>query len=315
MAICMSAPHSYITIGVQKADGSCDMLVDVGKSIPHDKRQMGVLPIMHNMIWGKLDALVQNENKFVNGKKDDKEYAISYMAYEINFRQYLQFLAKLKNINPNISAYIPTNETQENITFELAPLSAHDEIITDEQNGLLTLKKDMNRLGFFTKDCRVAARQLAQASLPDQTPIDDTMPKAYFIPFACTNKILNGQLVEPLYILPPPPTAYNLDKKEQKPLFELYHRLEKIVQLNDKDPKTREKFDSIKKLYKSQIQDPNLTIDNLFSSIITWAEGNKDLIDHHRGFHFFWQNTATRNFIESIQKEQEQLSQQKSPGQ
>ena len=69
MAVCVAAPHSFISMGVQQDNGECAMLVDVGKAIPRSDRKLkrNQLSILLLMLLGRLNSEIMNEEKLVYG--------------------------------------------------------------------------------------------------------------------------------------------------------------------------------------------------------------------------------------------------------
>ena len=120
---------------------------------------------------------------------------------------------------------------------------------------------------------------------------------------SCPNTVKDGKFTQPLYILPPPPTAYHLHPKKQKLVTKLFRRLEEIIKINQTSDETRKKFIGIKSIYLHAVQDQEMSFQTLVESILTWSEKNKAVVDHHRGWHFFFQRTATRIMVDDIREE------------
>lgn len=293
--------HSFIVFGAQKSDGDQLILLDIGKAIPHDKRNHNSLSFLLLIATGLLNSDIINERKLIDGKVDNIKYPISYVAYEISYQHYKQFLSQLKTINPDIKAHIPIADSVNNITFEYQPLSAFNESVNGKPSELRLkeLAKDRKYLT-FRSNCRYAALDIARYTLPKDADTSFSMPTFMLQPFVCPNHVLNGELTEKLYLLPQPPvlTAANQDTYAIKKV--LYRRLEEILILNNDTDATRDKFENIKTLYQQVNRNQTMTITELVITIKQWAENNANIIDKHRGMNLFSQVTATRLLVNKI---------------
>ena len=315
IAVCMVKGHTMITAGVQHIDKTGEskqtMLLDVGKSIVLEKRKQSMFTILWQMLQGTLDSTIQNERVFVNREEKEKNknknpnLKVEYMAYEINYMQYLSLLTNLNDLNPELFAYIPNNDaTQDYINLEFAPIKnlTHEKNAGNKDIGAINENKD--KLS-FTHHCRKTGRTLLKTSFPE-TSIDDFGVSADIQGhLLCKSSITNGNFDANLVLLPPPPTAYNMGAEETKLLFKLYRRMDKILKLNEKSSLTMDKYEQHKKLYKSIVEQEEPSLNTILSSIITWGDENNKMIDKHRRCFNFFQPTASRKFINETVEQKE----------
>ena len=278
------------------------VLVDVGKMIPRRDRHRNPLYSFWLLLMGRLNAEICNEEKLVNGKMDHIPRLINYMAYEISLENYSEFLALLKNINPQIKAFIPTSESDDCVSFQHQPLETY------ERNNY-NVTPASKHLDFgshtitVTNNCRHATVDMARSNFPHETNNSLSLSNWFMKPFPCVTIVKDSQFIEPLFILPPPPTTYSLDPEKQQVLRTIYHRLEQVITLKQRSNDTREKFELIKELYIQSAGHQHQTIDALVAAIINWSVENKTLVDKHRGMHFFSQTTATRKMIRQLERQ------------
>ena len=303
MAVCMAPPHSFITLGFQTEDENI-ALVDIGKAFPRKNR--GKHSEFYNilmMLFSELDAMIDNENIFLNGREDNVYRRLNYSAYEVSYNNYLEFLSLLKSINPNIHAYIPYLEKKDNITFKYASLSDYTPVAIHAAPEVDHLKEKKDKLS-YKNNCRHAALDMAHFNLPKNTDTSLSLPTFYNKPFACNAIVYNAKFIQPLYILPAPPTAFpSLDKDKLIIMMMLYQRMEQIIRLDQDSIDTQQKFAGIRTLYTNETGTISRPLNQLISAIMEWSSINQTLVDKHRGFHFFFQSTATRKMIHRIEKE------------
>src|SRR3990167_5638864 len=300
IAVCMISTHSFLAAGVQQENGEYAMLLDVGKAVPRSERHYGILQSLWLMMTGQLPSDISNDQKLVLGSKASFERKVNYMAYAINYQQYLDLLAALKQLNPGIIAYVPTSETDEIITLDMQHL---DDYFCDNVTSTPALERVESHQDniSLTNNCRSAALDLASLSLREHIKDSISLPTCPLIKFPCTNVIKSSRFVEPLFIMPPPPTAYHTDVFTLAVITPIYRRMEKILRLHNTSADTREKFDAVKDLYLQLVKtERQPSLKDLLASINSWAEANKEVVDHHRGVHFFWQRTSTRKLVRTL---------------
>jgi hypothetical protein len=96
ISIAKSGVHSFLMLGVMK-NGNPELLAKVGKSNLIDK-DFGTSCAQQFTMFGKAvgtrtEALLVDE-----GLGDDQDLTISYQAYSINYKQYLECLAMIRDI-------------------------------------------------------------------------------------------------------------------------------------------------------------------------------------------------------------------------
>ena len=87
------------------------------------------------------------------------------MAYEISYNHYLQFLAALKHLNPELYAFIPIESSDNTITFSYQPLSTYLPANTKVTPTLAHLDNAQHTLS-IKNNCRTTAVDLAKINLP-----------------------------------------------------------------------------------------------------------------------------------------------------
>ena len=157
----------------------------------------------------------------------------------------------------------------------------------------------------FQNHCRLDAQRLLHSTFPNTSIDDFGVSGSIQGHLLCQSSITNGAFDKEIIILPPPPSSYNLGEKQTKILNKLYSRIEKILALNQDDESTKEKFEKTKNLYQSIVSREKPSLDDVLTSIISWAHQNQEMVDKHRRGWSFFQPTATRSFVEEVKKEKE----------
>jgi hypothetical protein len=275
MAACMQDLHSFMCVGIQYEDQN-QVLIEVGKAMPFNERNrfrccVNESVILFEMLFNSLHADFLNEHKLIQGKMDGIDRATSYIAYEISYDNYLQLLRSLKQINPHLYAYVPTQDADSIVTLEYQELMAFD-VESEEASSIVEHLTKTGQTLSFKSNCRDAVIDLTRLSLPLQS--DLSLPKHFYQSFACINTICNSQFVEPLYILPLPPTAYDLDIAKQAIMTKLYQQLKKILVIGTKKSVMHETFESLKELYTNEAGKPDQSIQALIHAIKSWRDNH-----------------------------------------
>ena len=114
-----------------------------------------------------------------------------------------------------------------------------------------------------------------------------------------------GTFNQPLYILPQPPTAFSCNDLERRQLFQLYQRMQTLLQCGFYHPQTRAKFEALKSLYQNLTANQSANIDFL-ETIVAFArdDANKVLIEQHRSWHFpFFHKTKTAEMFDDFEQQ------------
>ncbi|HEX2548564.1 MAG TPA: hypothetical protein VHM20_01960 [Gammaproteobacteria bacterium] len=227
IATCMEPNrHTFLCLGMMK-DDICIPLVGIGKHIP--KSELGrpnscnTLYTFFKMSVGVLHSEIANE-KFILGREDNKIRPITYLAFEIRYEDYYQFLKYLKYINSNIFAYQPNFEMKtKNIILEFKQLN---EFPDDLKTIPTTLKNLYNNKDYFSfvKNCRAAAIELLSLVLSPKIHISSMISSNCLMSFPFSTFIRNGQFSDPLHALPLPP----VDRKSAV-LANSYLQLQKSI--------------------------------------------------------------------------------------
>ncbi len=327
--------HSFLMLGVM--DGKNPKLfARVGKGNKIDE-SFGTdfsqqLTMVQKALFSNTEATLDDE-----GITRRKPVDISYQAYSITYKQYLDFLKMTKNINihqrnkygamvipdkhsddltyseeavkklrTGVSCYVPqNNEGKDSITFTYQTLNAEDskqEEIISQQKKIIQRASTLD----VSNTCRSTALDLLNYTL-GYTPDVATL-FAVGLNYTTT---LNAGVPSPatFYILPPPPNCFKLSVTKMKILEVLYERLESIPKINPGAEGTRDKYDELKDLYKKISGEPDLPLNTLLDNIAVHRKKNNHIFNAHRGqsfvswiLQFFGAKTATQQALDRIEK-------------
>ncbi len=158
--------------------------------------------------------------------------------------------------------------------------------------------------------CRHASVTLLDLILNgDSAAYQATVPNQFFKAMPCLATQNSGSYLEPLIIMPQPPSAYELSQDQHHILAKLYRRMENILKHHYNSPVTEAKFQLLKELYNELISDTEPSATHFLESICTYHSNDnyRKIINQHRGFHLpFFHQTRTAKLLLSLEKELQQ---------
>ncbi len=245
IAVCMESHlHTFLIAGTIQQSKFIP-LVDVGKHIPIPERgQRTTCNIFLRMLTGYLHSAISNEKLLVDNT-NEKEREVSYIAFDISYDDYLRFLQYLKFINPDIKAYIPTNESKSSgdILLEYQPLTTMQ---SDEKIQNTNLKDIYDRKDYlsFVNSCRSAAIELLKLVLPKEIAVTSIVPINFMYGFPFLTSFKSGELSSHLlFTLPAPPP------KDSPVLTNAYNQLQACLFTSQWNESTRKNFIALKDFY------------------------------------------------------------------
>lgn len=295
-----STPHSFIALGTRNEAGKIEISAELGKSLDRDRFNPPCSTLFKQTFY-HVDAAVYDEDclqrklfkeaqdhtdsvaegKAENDKvQDDKAYALSYMAYQLSHEQFLRFRLNVERVK-SLNDTPPEFKRPESI-------QRYD-----------IIKQKTTSLSFFN-NCRHTAIDFVELA-QERALSHDIVPRFFMNALPFKTAIQKHEWTRPLVILPLPPTALDVDEMMFNALSKLYCRLEKLSVQSDSNLMAKEKYKALVGLYKAQVHDSALSLNSLFGGIVMWQNHHSKLIDTHRGWHFFWQSTATRRCINEVQ--------------
>ncbi|ASQ46907.1 hypothetical protein [Legionella clemsonensis] len=297
--------HSFLFAGVQ-SNGKNHLLARVGKGrANHDRVCQFIFKFAFSSLKGEL---------FDEGisRRKGRRHAINYVAYTINYQQYLDFISLLqqiqgKKIQKSYECFKPVEEngTQVTLTYTdettvltrpIVPKPAADEII--EQMETL----------HCTNTCRHSALSLVNYVLDDKQATQN-VSKQFFndLPYQTTlvaddgdefEKVIREKKVVhqfvrptpeiPFYILPAPPSSFkNLAPLKLKVMTELYQQLEKMLHIAPESQETAYKFSLLKNLYNEKMGLNEESLSDFIASVGEWRNRYRQELKTLRKTYFF----------------------------
>lgn len=295
IALCQYKTHSFVNAGI--------ILNEEARLLASFGKVSAVEPTCANLmqtLFSQTKASIRNEPLIGHGNIDATP--ITYKAYEINYRQYIEFLLYMKQISknqqgPSLKAYCPSpNEPAIKLAWQSL------DCLGDAGN--LNNVYQHQRLNLVTNSCRHSALTLLRQGTGLKHP-GRGVSSFFFkqLPLTTTLQTDAMGLDDTLYLLPLPPEAY---AEPEAPLYSilqpLYLRLDDLTASHQANSLTKQKFSAIKTLYQSltQNQSPNMAM--LLQSLTTWVKNNKTLISSHRQNHWMSFPTATEKLFDALLK-------------
>jgi hypothetical protein len=308
IAIGKKKGHSFIMLGIHKANKVQELLCRVGKvfdlkeNADKEVEICSVFDALAGASFSSTAAKIQDEG--LNRKKLGHD-AISYQAYEISFQQYLEFIRILESIQTarnSFKCYKPISRTYNTILLE----STREKVLKARPlaGTLFSAIHDLS----LDNNCRHGAIKLVEETLGQPvSPLVSTnffndLPYKTFLDFGVPSQDI------PFYVLPPPPNSYtSLNAEKIKILEKLYNRMEQILLLDPNSEATQKKFNCLKDFYKGQIAEEikEPSIERLLYNIQTWKKENYQVLTTLRKTYFwdelFTRKSATLNMIEEME--------------
>lgn len=304
--------HSFIMLGVV-VDGKPLPLARVGKGNLIDK-SFGTglgsqLTMFKKVVTSGTDASLMDE-----GVDTDESFVsdVSYQAYAITFKQYLDFLVITREIQQaqrqyyqdriqndsgevysnlsypekgvrklilGIKCYVPIQQDEGKITFQYKPIDTFACSAHGEQAVRKGIIQDASVL-HSSNTCRTTARSLLNYTLNSSPHV----PALFAVGLAYQTKLVGSKpTATSFYILPPPPLAFTVSSSQMKTLKMLYKKLENLPKTEPTSPITKGKFDELKKLYQQIAGESNLSLTVLLDKITVHRAMHNELFDVHRG--------------------------------
>lgn len=296
IAVCTYKVHSYITLGVKNKE-EVNVLASIGK-----KAHQNTSPC--HFIFGNADASLNTE-PFMFGTKKNNE--VSYKAFSISYKHYIEFIAYLKNVArsqrqvnqvKSLHAYLPESNNPSRLLWSyIENFSSNESTLSDEDRAYYS------HINVINNSCRHGAIRLAQHA-SHRKDLGESASTCFFKSLPLTAIFCGGTVTKAtpyFYILPMPPTAFEgIDSKKAGILNQLYKRLDEIVLSEQQNPVTIQKFQKIKQLYIDLTQDDELPLLSVINGIETWERENQALIATHRKSHWFSFQTATQKMFAQL---------------
>lgn len=310
IAIAKKQTHSFIMLGSYKDNKVQELLCRAGKvfdlkqNTEHQAKICSVFGALAGAVFTSTAAKIQDEGLT---RRKLGHQAITYQAYDISFKQYLEFIRLLESIQkPNNSflCYKPVSRHYNSLLLE----STRQKVFKPRPLAG-SLFAAIHHLS-IDNNCRHGAIKLVEETLHQplsssvSTNFFSDLPYKSFLDFGVPSQDI------PFYVLPPPPNAYNsVNTKKLKVLEALYKQMEQIPVLEPNSELTQQKFMCLKDFYRQQVADEvqEPSIERLLFNIQNWKKENYQLLNKLRKT-YFWDDfitrkSATLNKVEELERD------------
>lgn len=323
--------HTFFQMGYLDINNNAHPLVELGKvSDGGLKYSDDGLRSISNALFSATGSFIKNEKRLLRQTCfTDLSFDMNYSAYKINNSQYLNFLSLLKQIelsnikfftehandinltkphkeiiDKRLFAYIPVGDNEYQYKHILDWDSGFNptETSTENRQQIVNRTSDLS----FNNTCRHTSIDFLDYILNAKTNNQFNNVPAFFITgMSCSTTMNSGAYTSKLYLLPLPPSAYELNSSQSKTLNSLFNRMEVLLQKDFGHPNTRQKFNLLNALYENLVSD--LKPELCFLSIIvkhSLKPAHKEIIDTHRGWHWpLFHQTKTHQMFEQFQND------------
>lgn len=318
--------HTSIMIGYIDENGDPQGIARVGKWIMDPDLAFNN-PILTQMAMITKGATVGAYANIASERiYGSKEYPnpVTYEAHAITYRQIKEFLMLIQEMRSDtisndtdgtmqlllhyarqkeINCYVPTNETEDSITFEFKDLCT-SELPNTALKGDVTKLIQSSQVFEINNNCRTTAKMVIEYMVGIKSDV------SRFI-FRSPNysTILRYSVPEKnsFYVLPPPPQAFsdkNLSAAQVETLESLYKQIKKIPQKHGNLELTHKKFNELKSMYTKISGQPNLGADAL---LIIISQSDESLLQSKRNPNYLSRllginTSSTKKNIDEIKK-------------
>ncbi|MDR3443453.1 MAG: hypothetical protein P4L65_10625 [Legionella sp.] len=296
ISINKSSMHSFVMLGVYDGNQVKHPLCRVGMAAVHEAVCDGyvvalVSRYIYQFFFSKAKAELKDE-KVVRNKIGS--YLINYQAYDITYKQYIEFIKILETIQTEKNKFccfkpIVEEGNEVILSYTNSPMQSDS-----PPPNTVHLKERLANLS-VRNTCRHSAVALIEEA--GKTPISSTVSNSFYRNLLCQTKLEYGvpSKAIPFYVLPVPPAAYpGLNKATKKIIDTLYKRMENLLKIEANSEETQKKFACLKQLYVQTIgPQQEQTLDELLHSIQTWKLENQSTLASLRKI-YFWDRFITR---------------------
>lgn len=298
--------HTFIMLGVYDQHKVTHVLGRVGKvAIPdgyHDSAFCDGLLFILQALFTNTKARLEDEGI---ERRSRRLSAINYQAYDITYRQYIEFIHVLEALQTpenKFFCYIPDYECGDEVTLSYRNV---DESLHQPQMD--KIKKSAGGLN-IGNTCRHTAIDIVEEV--QRAPVSSSVSNIFFrnLPYETNLEYGKPSADIPFYVLPITPAAYpNLAESQKWVVEKLYRRMEQMLLLEPHAQQTQDKFAQLKALYK-QIIGPQqqLSLRELLASIQQWKQDNQTSLAALRKTYpwdfFCTRQSATMKTVQQIEE-------------
>lgn len=302
IAICKKGSHSFLMLGLHENYQVSHLLCRVGKffDVGSEKPDcFSINKLLFEAIVSSSKGKIKDEGIY---RKSKTKKLITYQAYDINYKQYREFIKLLEGLQTEdnqFECYKPFEKQGEEQGNQVVLKLTKDIVVTPRLN-MEDLKEETGEVS-VTNTCRHTAIQLAKDVR--HAPVSSLVSSNFYSDLPYTTQLKNGVPTTdiPFYVLPVSPVAYpELSDEKRSILFKLYSRMEHLLLIDTHSEQTQNKFQCLKELY-NEISGPQkeLSLNQLLISIQAWKEVNTAKLNVLR-VTYFWDSFFTRKSATSM---------------
>ncbi|WP_133126849.1 hypothetical protein [Legionella nagasakiensis] len=276
IALAKKGVHTFVMLGVMQ-EGRPVLLARVGKFVIDDNQSCCRLG--GKLLFTGAKAELQPESLRLGGD-------ISYGAYVISYRQYLQFtkLMSMAQGSQSIRCYLPEREddTTAVLTLKEIKKSESSDENTEQERKIIARTHHTQ----LSNTCRHTAIDLIEYTQGIRT-LTTNVSRLFFQSLPLQTKFSYGVAQDHFYVFPLPPEAYHAEKEKRVILTKIYRRMENLLKKDPYGDNTIAKFSALKRLYVQQAGIPMDDVEQALDSIRQWKATSQPVIEHLRAQSFF----------------------------
>ena len=338
IAVAKKNGHSFVFLGIVKEEKPI-LLARVGKlfKLNKDKEILGKDGVPTDPTYiDKIKKLLASENARFYSEPLQLRGNVSYMAYNISYNQYLEFMKLISldfqkkqtitcyqakfNINDN-HVILNNEDLNKGSAQKEEQNTVHDERIvfvrkkieyssnihpTESQQKIIARS---HRITLWNT-CRHTAIDLMENILKSRLP--NFVSRLFLCDLPLKAEFISGEPKSHFFVLPFPPSAYQVSNDKMPILIEIYQRMENLLRIDPNSEITMNKFKALKALYLTQAQSLKCnSITTALDSLYQWKQEYGNIISQLRDQSIFGKlvsqfikyKSSTQSMVDKVEEE------------
>lgn len=304
IAVSALGTHTFLMLGAYSDFQVDRLLCRVGKAFQSRGASFW------EELWSLFQAMFSSAPAYLYDEGTSRQlegnHPIDYIAFDISYQQYLEFVALLESLETERDIYYCYKPRDKDASQGVLQLTSNK--LYRDRASSESVRQFVGELNLFNT-CRHSAIHLAERVM--HRPLDIPVSTCFMtrLPYHTRLQFGAPSKAQPFYVMPLPPTAFaGKPALAQGILNRLYHRMEELVYLNPMIEGTQTKFRLLKDYYERLAGDSSApSAADLLSSIKLWRlDHNQNLSELRQRYlwdFFVTRTSKTNKMLDEIEQE------------